>query len=134
MFDKGFLKIADFGFFQEVVKNESNNSSSEPIYLSPEIIKGSNYDSGADIWSLGVIFYEILYGHCPYNMNLISKLAHSVENNVLSFSSEISVSAETKNLLKKMMAVRYRERVSPKDFINIKFSLKDEVIEEKKKE
>jgi serine/threonine kinase 32 len=30
-------------------------------YLAPEVYKGSGYSSGADWWSLGVLFYECIY-------------------------------------------------------------------------
>ena len=33
-----------------------------PLYMAPEIIQGQNYGTEADIWSLGIVFYEILVG------------------------------------------------------------------------
>jgi serine/threonine-protein kinase ULK/ATG1 len=37
-----------------------------PIYMAPEVLKGNSYNSKADIWSLGVVFFECLFGYCPY--------------------------------------------------------------------
>ena len=37
-----------------------------PIYMAPEILKNESYDTKADVWSLGVTFYEMLFGKCPY--------------------------------------------------------------------
>jgi len=45
-----------------------------PIYMAPEILKGENYNMKADIWSIGVCFFECLFGYCPYEDRTIAKL------------------------------------------------------------
>ena len=45
-----------------------------PLYMAPEVLFGNNYDLKADIWSIGVIYYELLYGICPFETNSIINL------------------------------------------------------------
>lgn len=42
--------------------------------MAPEILKGQDYNLKADIWSLGVVFFECLFGFCPYEDRSIAKL------------------------------------------------------------
>ena len=34
---------------------------------APEVLDGKKYNSKADIWSIGTVFYEMLFGKSPYN-------------------------------------------------------------------
>jgi serine/threonine-protein kinase ULK/ATG1 len=60
--------------------------------MAPEILKGESYTSKADIWSLGIILYEMLYGICPYHSNSIASLASKIEGNPLEFPEVPKVS------------------------------------------
>ena len=45
-----------------------------PIYMAPEILKGRPYTQKADIWSMGVLLYEMLYGFMPFEAKNIPAL------------------------------------------------------------
>lgn len=57
-------------------------------YLSPEMIIGKEYDEKIDIWSLGIIMYELLTGKTPFkptnvgNMN-IRQVQKLIEKNIV---------------------------------------------------
>ena len=64
----GTAKIADFGFAR-VEKGEGRKEKynvGTPLYMSPEAFTSSYYSKQSDIWSLGIVFYEILQGRTPW--------------------------------------------------------------------
>lgn len=60
------LKIADFGFARFVIDMMESFLGS-PLYMAPEMIRRERYTSKSDLWSVGVIFYEMLTGRTPYH-------------------------------------------------------------------
>jgi len=55
------LKIADFGFAKETKPDIlSETICGSPLYMAPELLNRRPYSSKADLWSLGVIFYEMV--------------------------------------------------------------------------
>ena len=66
----GSLALADFGIAKKLSENLSRTRHGEivgtPYYLSPEQVRGETVDQRADLYALGVIFFEMLTGDKPY--------------------------------------------------------------------
>ncbi|WP_049319151.1 Stk1 family PASTA domain-containing Ser/Thr kinase [Mammaliicoccus sciuri] len=64
------LKILDFGIaraLSETALTETNHVMGSVQYLSPEQAKGQSTDESSDIYSIGIVLYELLTGHPPFN-------------------------------------------------------------------
>ena len=72
----------------------------------------------------------MLYGFCPYEESSITKLINLIDNSILKFPPEIQISGQVKILLKRMMTIRYRERISPSEFIKYQLEVKEQVSSE----
>ena len=73
--DDGHVKIMDFGIAQIV--SEANAADSKyimgtPTYMSPEQIYGKSVDARSDIYSIGVLIYNMLTGRAPYDSAMLT--------------------------------------------------------------
>ncbi|KAH0575575.1 Kinase, ULK [Spironucleus salmonicida] len=64
----GKCKLCDFGFARQMSMQTMNLHSikGSPIYLAPEIAKNQAYNSKSDIWSLGIMLFELAAGKAPF--------------------------------------------------------------------
>jgi serine/threonine protein kinase len=61
-----YPKIADFGLSRECdIGVTMTGGTGTPLYMAPEVIKGHRYSNKADIFSFGVLLYEIVTGQKP---------------------------------------------------------------------
>lgn len=85
MVDKsGRIKIMDFGLAKLKGRQSYTNRESTLgtlTYMSPEQIRGENIDERSDIFSLGIIFYEMLTGTHPFNAEYRQALVFQIINN-----------------------------------------------------
>ncbi len=49
-----------------------------PIYMAPEVLVGKPYDFKADVWSVGVTFFELLTRKHPFTGNTKSEILHKI--------------------------------------------------------
>jgi eukaryotic-like serine/threonine-protein kinase len=78
--DNGTLKITDFGIAQMPAARGSEERLllGSPGYMSPEQVRGSRLDGRSDLFSLGVVLYEMLTGSVPFNGNGATEVMYQV--------------------------------------------------------
>ncbi len=79
----GRPKISDFGLaiHEDVLPDQRDVIAGSPAYMSPEQARGESHllDGRSDIWSMGVIFYEMLTGQRPFRSNSIDGLFELIQ-------------------------------------------------------
>ena len=108
------IKIADFGFARKVDKNMLLNTlCGSPMYMAPEIINKQDYSIKSDLWSVGIIIYQMIYGRVPFEVSNFVQLIKKVNNETISFEDkQIKVSSLGLDLMKHLLQVDVEKRIS----------------------
>ncbi|KAL4474448.1 hypothetical protein ABPG72_007847 [Tetrahymena utriculariae] len=94
MVHNGLLKICDFGYAAIVQKNKMRSTFCGTLdYVSPEMVQGKSYDFSVDVWSVGILTYELLIGHAPFAAKSHDATFDQILNGELRFSGPISFDA-----------------------------------------
>eukprot|EP01017_Pseudomicrothorax_dubius_P008231 TRINITY_DN12683_c0_g1_i3.p1 TRINITY_DN12683_c0_g1~~TRINITY_DN12683_c0_g1_i3.p1 ORF type:complete len:491 (-),score=97.72 TRINITY_DN12683_c0_g1_i3:111-1523(-) len=110
---EGVIKVADFGFCKAMKGplDLTQTMVGSPIYMAPEILKGHSYSTKADMWSLGVVFYELLFGVCPFEEKSIQRLLVLIETRGLVFSKTNQISQKVEDMLRSMLVADPSKRI-----------------------
>ena len=123
----GEVKVLDFGIARRsdpgpgvttstTTRSDSTwgNLSGTPAYMAPETFLGEPVDGRADIFALGVVFYEMLAGKRPFEGDQFAVIANAVLNSAPAAVRELNpeVSPSLSNLVSAMLAKKPAERVA----------------------
>ena len=64
---QGLVKICDFGWSISS-KSMRQTFCGTPLYVSPELLKRKSYNNKIDVWGLGILAYELLFGRVPFDI------------------------------------------------------------------
>ncbi|CAM8967472.1 unnamed protein product [Rhodiola kirilowii] len=93
-------------------------------YLPPEMVESVEHDASVDIWSLGVLCYEFLYGVPPFEAREHSDTYRRIVQVDLKFPSKPIVSAAAKDLISQMLVKDSSKRLPLHKFLSINGSFK----------
>ena len=99
-------------------------------YIPPEIAKNELHDSKVDIWSLGILTYEFLFGNPPFdsnNVNSHSVILEMVKKCTVKFpkGKKNKISDDAKVFIKKLLHKDAEQRMSIDDIQNHPFIVKN---------
>ena len=109
LFGNGLVKIGDLNVSKVVNKGLGHTQTGTPYYASPEVWNNDSYDIKSDIWSLGVITYEILTLNPPFKAETFEELYKKVTAGKYSKINS-KYSNDMNDLLKLLFKVNPKER------------------------
>ena len=118
---KNIAKLGDFGV-AKVLNSKLKHTKTmvaTPQYLAPEIINKQNYSYKADIWSLGITFYQLMYLTYPFE----GKTDEEIQKNIVAgkrkeISNPFSYDSKLVELINKMLSKRPEERPSAAEILD----------------
>ena len=101
------VKVADFGIAKAVTNSTMTNIGSiigSVHYFSPEQAKGNHVNATADLYSLGIVLYEMIIGRVPFRGDSPISIALQHINEDVEFTSEekVSIPQSVRTIIKKL--------------------------------
>ncbi|XP_060780143.1 serine/threonine-protein kinase ULK3 isoform X1 [Neoarius graeffei] len=112
------LKLADFGFAQYMSPwDEQSSLRGSPLYMAPEIVCRRQYDARVDLWSVGVILYEALFGRAPFASRSYAELEEKIRSDKpIELPPGARVSRDCRDLLLRLLERDPDSRISFNEF------------------
>lgn len=118
------IKIADFGYARTLEQKDMmlQTFCGTPYYMAPEMLCSSSYNSKSDLWSLGIILYQMVYKCCPFkDIDNIIELTKYYKNDPKIDFPLNEFSDNLTQLLKKLLVIDYSNRIEWQDLFEYKF-------------
>ena len=112
--NRPFIKLIDFGSAQELKKKEKMRGKiGTTIYMAPEILKKLRYNEKVDMWSVGVLLFNMITGCQPFSSEDEDCKIYQIINSEIEFDA--LENENIRNLCKDLMEKNPYKRLDSKD-------------------
>ena len=112
--NRPIVKLIDFGFAQYISKGQKMSGKIGSImYMAPEILKSQPYDEKIDIWSAGVIFFNMITGCEPFSHGNLKNMEYNILNKPINF--ELIKNNDLRNLCQEMLERDPEKRIDSRN-------------------
>lgn len=102
-------------------ETQLNSLCGTPLYMAPEMIICGQYNNKVDLWSIGIIAYECLFGYAPYTSNSIPEIFKKVREISPIKIPYNKVSQECEDLLSGLLRHNPLKRITHEQFFKHPF-------------
>ena len=113
------VKITGLNFSKDLIHdNMGSTILGSPCYMSPDMVQkyegksGNKYNTSMDLWSLGVITYELLTGTTPFIGQDVNELFKSIESGVYKLPNKLKPSVEIISLINGLLQYYPEKRLN----------------------
>lgn len=118
------VKLADFGLAKLYAEHEEslmNTICGSPLYMAPELLLDREYNSKADLWSYGIIMYQMLFGVNPNDTTSFPQLVNYLKTKEINFHLYKNFTSYCFDLLTKLLIKDPQKRINWGDVFNHKW-------------
>ena len=130
IFDNNVVRLCDFGWCVKLNGHQRGTFCGTTEYMSPELVNHQGYGKEIDVWSLGVLLYEMIHGYSPFRPNKPKfnekDVMDNIKNHNLIFGKRVS--DECKELIYHLLDPNINMRYKVEDIYNSDFVKKYEIL------
>ena len=121
------VKLCDFGWCVSLNDGQRKTFCGTFEYIAPEMIKDQPYNQSIDVWSLGVLLFEILHGYSPFralndkfnNDDNYKEIFKNIIQREYKIDNQLSLSQECIDMIHKLLEFDSKKRIkTPEIFLH----------------
>lgn len=115
-------KLSDFGFSKVMDDDITRTKLGTPATMAPEILMNKNYTKKADLWSIGIITYQLLFKMLPFRARNEKELLNNILiNKGIKILEGYKISSQLMHLIKNLLQIDPENRLTWKDYFQHPF-------------